>query len=178
MLRGKRVGLRARYDSDIPVFEDELYADVETWSRADNRPWRPIPPGSSESPFRQADDDARLARFSVVELASDDLAGEALLWGIDLHNRAAHIGLSLRPSLRGKGLGTDAVGVLCRYAFVIRGLHRLQAETMADNYAMINAAKRNGFLEEGLLRRSEWVNGEFSDLVILGLLADEWRARE
>jgi RimJ/RimL family protein N-acetyltransferase len=174
MLKGEKVLLRARHDSDIPVFEDELYADVETWSRADNRPWRPIPPGSADSPFRRGAEDDRTASFSVVELASDNLAGEALLWAIDMHNRAAHIGLSLRPSFRGKGLATDAVSVLCRYAFITRGLHRLQAETLADNYAMINVAKRNGFVEEGLFRRSEWVNGQFSDLVILGLLAEEW----
>ena len=174
MLKGEKVLLRARHDSDIPVFEDELYGDVETWSRADNRPWRPIPPDSADSPFRRGAEDDRTASFSVVELASDSLAGEALLWAIDMHNRAAHIGLSLRPSFRGKGLATDAVSVLCRYAFITRGLHRLQAETLTDNYAMINVAKRNGFVEEGLLRRSEWVNGQFSDLVILGLLAEQW----
>ena len=174
MLKGEKILLRARHDSDVPVLEDELYGDVETWSRSDNRPWRPIPPGSPNSQFRQGDDDARAEKFSVVELASDELAGDAVLWAIDTHNRAAHIGLSLRPSYRGKGLGADTVAVLCRYGFVTRGLHRLQAETLADNHAMLSAAKRNGFTQEGLLRRSEWVNGEFVDLVILGLLAEEW----
>ena len=52
-------------------------------------------------------DDA--ACFSVVQLADDELAGEALLWGIDLHNRSAHIGISLRPAFRGRGLGTDVL---------------------------------------------------------------------
>jgi RimJ/RimL family protein N-acetyltransferase len=120
--------------------------------------------------------DDHAACFSVVELATGELAGEALLWNIDLHNRAAHIGISLLPAFRGRGLGADVVRVLCRYGFAIRGLHRLQAETLADNDAMIHAAGRAGFRREGTLRRSAWVSGDFADEVMLGLLATEWKA--
>jgi RimJ/RimL family protein N-acetyltransferase len=168
-------GLRARHDSDIPVLHAELYDDVTTRVRADSRPWQPIPPGSG-SPYRVAGPDDHAACFSVAGLAAGELAGEALLWGIDLHNRTAHIGISLLPAFRGRGLGTDAVRVLCRYGFAIRGLHRLQAETFAGNDAMIHAASRAGFTREGTLRRSAWVNGDFTDEVILGLLATEWEA--
>jgi RimJ/RimL family protein N-acetyltransferase len=175
MLRGEKVALRARQVTDIAVLE-ELHDDVVTWSRSDNRPWRPIPPGSPESPFTPTADDAdKVARFTVVEVASGEPAGDAVLWGIDTHNRFAHIGLSLRPAFRGRGLGTDIVRVMSRYGFEIRGLHRLQIDTLADNFAMICAAKRAGFVQEGMLRRSAWVNGEFADEVLLGLLADEWR---
>jgi RimJ/RimL family protein N-acetyltransferase len=169
------IGLRARHDSDIPVLHAELYDDVETRVRADSRPWQPIPPGSG-SPYVVTGPDNRAACFSVVELATGELAGEALLWDIDLHNRAAHIGISLRPAFRGRGLGADVVRVLCRYGFAIRGLHRLQAETLSTNNAMIQAANRAGFTREGTLRRAAWVDGEFADEVILGLLAAEWKA--
>ena len=87
---------------------------------------------------------ADAAVFAVTELATGELAGEALLWGIDLHNRSAHVGIALRPAFRGRGLGADAVRVLCRYGFAIRGLHRLQLETLADNHAMIAVAERSG----------------------------------
>jgi RimJ/RimL family protein N-acetyltransferase len=117
-----------------------------------------------------------VACFSVVELASGELAGEALVWGIDVHNRTAHLGISLRPGFRGRGLSTDTVRVLCRYGFAILGLHRLQIETLADNAAMIAAATRAGFVPEGTLRRAAWVNGAFADEAILGLLAEEWNA--
>lgn len=179
MLSGELIGLRARQDSDIEVFETELLPDVETWSRADTRPWRPVVPGSPESPYRKRpadlDDPSASAHFSVVELATGELAGTALLWGIDLHNRLAHLGLSMRPAFRGKHLGTDTVRVLCHYGFAVRGLHRLQVETLADNHAMIGAAVRVGFVREGLLRQNGWVNGSFLDEVVLGLLATEWR---
>jgi RimJ/RimL family protein N-acetyltransferase len=176
MLHGDKVALRARLASDIPILDADLYADVAAWSRTDTRPWRPIPPGSADSPFQASRLDSDLVdRFSVVELASGELAGDAVLWGLDHHSRAAHIGLSLRAQFRGKGMGIDVVRVLCRYGFVTRGLHRLQAETLADNDAMIGAALRAGFVEEGRLRRSAWVNGVYADEVIFGLLADEWR---
>jgi RimJ/RimL family protein N-acetyltransferase len=174
MLRGEVAGLRARHDGDVAVLQAELYDDVETRVSADSRPWRPVPPGSAASPFQVSGQDQDTAVFSVVQLDSGELAGEALLWGIDRHNRTAHVGISLRPAFRGHGLGTDAVRVLCRYGFAILGLHRLQAETLAGNSAMIAVATRAGFIQEGSLRGSAWVNGQFADEIILGLLAAEW----
>ena len=172
------IGLRAQQDSDIEVFEAELLNDVETRMRSDSRPWRPVAPGSADSPYRgrgPRDDHSETVMFSAVELATGELAGDALLWGIDLHNRNAHIGISLRPAFRGKHLGTDIVRVLCRYGFAVRGLHRLQVDTLADNDAMIGAATRAGFVLEGTLRQCAWVNGGFADEVVLGQLATEWR---
>ncbi|GAB2881900.1 GNAT family N-acetyltransferase [Streptomyces mayteni] len=175
MLRGTKVGLRARHEDDIPILEAELAADVVTASRATGDPWRPITPGSKESQFA-VDDTARgFAHFSVVELAGGTLVGTATLWGIDTHNRSAHIGLGLLPSARGNGYGTDVVAVLCHYGFVVRGLHRLQIETLSDNEAMLRSAERNGFVREGVLRSSSWVMGEFLDEVLLGLLVQDWK---
>jgi RimJ/RimL family protein N-acetyltransferase len=174
MLRGDRIGLRARHDTDVSILDAELYDDVATRSRADSRPWRPITPGSKASPYAVADPTDDAASFSVVDLADDQLVGEALLWGIDQHNRAAHIGISLRPSFRGRGLAADVIHVLCAYGFQVLGLHRLQIDTLADNAPMIRAAAIVGFVEEGTLRHSAWVNGDFADQVILGLLATDW----
>ncbi|MFE0508430.1 GNAT family N-acetyltransferase [Streptomyces sp. NPDC058964] len=177
MLRGSRIGLRARHEADVPVLQAELYDDVVTRSRADSRPWRPIAPGSAASPYAVADPGDEAACFSVVSLEEDDkLAGEALLWGIDTHNRSAHLGISLRPMFRRRGLAVDVLRVLCDYGFAVRGLHRLQLETLADNTAMIRAASRAGFTQEGKLRSSAWANGGFVDEVVFGLLADAWRA--
>ena len=157
----------------MPVLHAELYDNVEGRSRDSAHPWRPISLGPA-SPFAVAAPSDDAAPFSVVELVGGELAGEAALWDIDLHNRTAHIGISLRPSFRGRGLGTDAVGVLCYYGFAIRGLNRLQIETLGDNLAMQRAATKVGFLAEGTRRRSAWVNGDFADECLLGLLASEW----
>ena len=174
MLRGELTGLRAPTDSDIEVFETELLTDVETRMRATGRPWLPVAPGASDSPYRQAHDRDAAVRFSVVELATADLAGEAVMSHIDLHNRHAEIGLVLRPAFRGRHLGTDVVRVLCHYGFTIRGLHRLQITTLADNHPMIAAAAAAGFVLEGTTRDAAWINGAFADGVTLSLLDREW----
>jgi RimJ/RimL family protein N-acetyltransferase len=172
VLRGEKVELRAREEADIAVLHAELYDDVATRSRSDSRPWRPLAADSSESPYRVREERDDAACFSLVERAGGELAGEALLWGIDLHNRNAHIGISLRPGFRGRGLATDALAVLCRYGFETRGLHRLQLETLADNVPMIKAAERAGFALEGTLRRAAWIGGTFADEVIFARLND------
>ncbi|MFG2818448.1 GNAT family N-acetyltransferase [Kitasatospora sp. NPDC048365] len=175
MLHGEKVGLRARHDEDVPVLLDELHGDVVTRTRGDDRPWRPVAPGATTgNPFRVDDLPEDVVCFSAVDLASGELLGEAVLWGIDPHKRSAHLGLALRPAHRGKGLGTDVVRVLCDYGFAVRGLNRLQVETLADNTPMIKAAERAGFTVEGTLRSSTWVYGGFADETILGLLAAEW----
>ena len=174
MLRGELIGLRARTDADIEVFEAEMLNDVEMRVRADGRPWRPIAPGSADSPYRTVNERGDAVPFSVVELATAELAGEAVMFGIDAHHRNAHLGLGLRPAFRGRHLGTDIVRVLCHYGFGIRGLHRLQMETLADNHAMITAATRSGFTLEGTLRDYAWVDGHFADAVILAQLVPDW----
>ena len=180
MLNGELVGLRARTADDAEILHEELYENVEDWVRGSNHPWVPIAPGPG-SPYAAADpaDDRRGpgssgAEFSIVDLASGELAGQIALWGIDEHNRMAHIGIELRPAFRGRGLGADAVRVACRYGFALRGLHRLQLETLADNQAMIAVAEKLGFTREGATRGSSWMNGRFMDDVIFGLLAEEF----
>ncbi|MGW2050505.1 GNAT family N-acetyltransferase [Streptomyces sp. NPDC001858] len=175
MLRGSKVGLRARHDEDIPILRAELYDDVVNSSRSESRPWRPITPGSKDSRLVVDDKEQGRVPFSVVELEGGALVGTATLWGIDNHNRSAHIGLGLLPSSRGKGYGGDTVAVLCHYGFVVRGLQRLQIETLSDNAAMLRSAERNGFVREGVLRSAAWVMGEFLDEVLLGLLVQDWK---
>ncbi|WP_031476310.1 GNAT family N-acetyltransferase [Streptomyces bicolor] len=175
MLRGRKVGLRARHEEDIPVLRAELYDDVVNSSRAEAGPWRPISPGAKDPRLMVDNQEQGHVPFSVVELEGGTLVGSANLWGIDNHNRSAHIGLGLLPASRGKGYGTDVVAVLCHYGFVVRGLQRLQIETLSDNDAMLRSAERNGFVREGVLRSSAWVMGEFLDEVLLGLLVQDWK---
>lgn len=173
MLRGEKVGLRAREEADVPILHAELHEDVAMRMRADGRAWRPLPGTLTGSPYRVPENKDDFAVFSVVDLADGELAGDAVLWGIDVHNRIAHLGLGLRPTFCGRGLGADVVRVLCRYGFAVRGLHRLQIETLADNAAMLGAATAAGFVLEGTLRRAAWVDGAFVDEAILGLLATD-----
>jgi len=173
MLHGETVELRSRIESDVAVLHTELYDNVATRMRGDNRPWLPLAADSPHSPFRIGDPREDVAVFSVVERASSELAGEALVYAIDGHNRTGHVGLALRPAFRGRGLAGETLALLCRYGFDVRGLNRLQLETLSDNEPMINTALSVGFVEEGRLRSSRSLGGSFADEVVFGLLASE-----
>jgi len=125
-------------------------------------------------------EDERQVRFTVQERGDESgtAIGGTSLWGIDTHNSLAHLGIELVPSVRGRGLGVDVVRVMCRYAFAVRGLHRLGLETLETNAAMRKAALAAGFTEEGRLRGSAFVVGERLDEIIFGMLAAEWSASE
>ncbi|MET9922629.1 GNAT family protein [Streptomyces sp. NPDC006435] len=173
MIKHDKVLLRARRDSDVDLLHRELYEDVATRVRGDSRLWRPLPTGD-QSPFAVPKPDDETPCFTVEEVASGDVAGEAVVWGVDLHNRCAHLGLALRPGFRGRGLAADTMAALCTYGFAVRGFHGLQVETLSENTPMLRAAQRVGFTVEGTLRRNAWVFGTWADEVILGLLAEEW----
>lgn len=172
VLRDRHIALRARHPDDVAILQAELYEDVATRALADSRPWRPIPPDPALSPYAVGETE-EAACFSVVAVSDGELVGEALLWGIDLHNRLAHIGLALRPSFRGRGWSVETLRLLCRYGFDVRGLNRLQLETATENIAMIRAAERAGFSQEGVLRQASWVLGSFTDSIVMGLLVAE-----
>jgi RimJ/RimL family protein N-acetyltransferase len=179
MLRGERVGLRAVGPDDVRVFVEELNNDVEVMIVASGGYWRPQSYAAAERRFAKDAEDPPEDRigFAVEELSTSKLAGQAQLWGVDSHNRTGHLGYSLLPACRGRGLGKDAIAVLCDYGFRVRGLHRLQIDTLASNGASRGAAEANGFVLEGQLRCSAWVGGAFEDEVVYGMLVDEWRAR-
>jgi RimJ/RimL family protein N-acetyltransferase len=176
MLYGRRIALRARAERDVEVLHHELHEDVATRSRVSGAPWRPIP--LEKSPYRSSDERPEVSEFSVVNRETDELLGVALLWGIDTHNRNAHLGVSLRPRFRRSGYGSDVLDTLCRYAFRTLGLHRVQLETLSDNDGMIGAAKKVGFVHEGTAREHAFVDGRLLDEVNFGILTTEWRSSE
>lgn len=173
MLRGELVALRGIERDDIPTLHAWDSAH-DTWPEVS---WSPYVPkslddvlkaydGDEESTFRAGDS---FVPFAVV--VDDELVGSVNLWGVDLHNRRAHLGISIGPEHRNRGYGTDACRVLLRYAFVDRGLHRVQLEVLAGNAAARAAYEKAGFVVDGVMRESAWVRGAFVDEVYMSALA-------
>lgn len=175
MLHGERVTLRKVRAEELPTVYGWRY-DVETWLLTEDEPYV-VPtyeefvaemtrPGNQEG-----------AAFFGVDIEGR-LVGSCSLWGIDLHNRYAHIGMSIGSrEHRGQGLGRDALAVITDYGFRLRGLHRLQLETLASNEAMVRTALSVGYAEEGRLRGKAYVAGRFCDEVVFGLLASDWHGK-
>ncbi|WP_367131357.1 GNAT family N-acetyltransferase [Saccharothrix sp. HUAS TT1] len=98
--------------------------------------------------------------------------------GVDLHEnrRQAEIGYTLAAAHQGHGYATEAVRRVLAHLFEVRGLHRVSAECDARNARSARLLTRLGFRQEGHRVRSTWAKGEWTDDLLFGLLAEEWRA--
>lgn len=184
MLLGDTVLLRAERRDDLPVLHAAFDLDPHVHALTSEDPWVPRTLEARVAAFdRRQSDDAGSAsspvRFAVQR--RDDprerCVGYATMWGLDLHNRVAHLGLGIVPDERGGGLGRQVVGLLCDYAFAHRDLHRVQLETLGANTAMQAVAVACGFTREGVRREVAFVGGTRDDEVVYGLLRSEWAAR-
>ncbi len=175
MLTGELVTLRPIEREDVP----QLHAwdqDHDTWPESSTHPYRPTSLVDTVAAYDAREPSSFRASDTTVPLAvavADVLVGTVCLWGIDMFNRRAHLGISLGPDHRGKGYGTDACRVLVRHAFVDRGLHRVQLEVLASNLGAIRAYEKAGFRRDGVLRESGWVRGSLVDEVVMSVLATD-----
>ena len=178
VLRGERVVLRAIERNDVELLH-EWGGDPTTWALTSAHAWTPQ---STADALKDYDEGKRWrASDSGVPFAVEAegrLAGSVSLWAIDTLSRNGHLGISLGPHARGRGWGSDACRVLLRYAFLHRGLHRVQLEVLADNAAAVRAYEAVGFVHEGRRRESAWVDGVFVDELVMSVLQREWAARQ
>ncbi len=76
----------------------------------------------------------------------------------------------------GQGYGREAIGLLLKYAFHYLGARRVELTTNAKNERAIRCYLACGFVEEGRPRKVVWIEGEYTDLVNMSILRDEWQA--
>lgn len=79
------------------------------------------------------------------------------------------------PEQQGNGYGTEATELAVEYAFDERRCHRLVAGAHETNDGSRALLEKLGFQEEGRQREHVFVDGEYVDTVLYGLLAEEWR---
>jgi ribosomal-protein-serine acetyltransferase len=104
-------------------------------------------------------------------------AGSVGCHPIDWANRSCHIGYWLDERYQGKGIMTRCCETLIEHAFADLGLHRVTIQTGSGNARSCAIPPRLGFTREGLTREGEWVNDRWVDLIVWGMLEDEWRTR-
>lgn len=174
-LQGELVTLRTIEREDVETLHwyDAAY---ETWPEIS---YEPYAPKSLDEVLKAFDGDEvsayrgneGFAPFAIV--VGEELVGMTCFWGIDLHNRRAHLGIGIGEEHRGRGIGTDATRVMLHYGFVDRGLHRVQLEVLASNAAALRVYAKVGFREDGRMRESAWVRGRFEDEVYMSVLATD-----
>jgi len=74
----------------------------------------------------------------------------------------------------GKGLATQAIGLVTRFGFDVLGLYRIQAGVYENNIGSIRALQKSHFILEATLRKQLLdANGERQDHLFFGKLRDD-----
>jgi UDP-4-amino-4,6-dideoxy-N-acetyl-beta-L-altrosamine N-acetyltransferase len=94
---------------------------------------------------------------------------------IDARHRRAEYGILLGETLAvGQGLAAEASALLLTHAFETLDLHRVFLQLFHDNVRALRLYERLGFVTEGVLRDHAVRRGAYVDVVVMGLLRDEW----
>ena len=165
-LRSDRLALRPLTEADIP----------------------PLTAAIREPGIREWWPDYDEARLRAETLCDPDVAAfgiesDSRLIGLilyaeenDPHYRHASIDLTLDSAHLGQGLGSEALRLLARYIFEVRGHHRITIDPAAENARAIAAYRKVGFKPVGIMRRYELgPDGAWRDGLLMDLLADELR---
>ncbi|HEX2203726.1 MAG TPA: GNAT family protein [Longimicrobium sp.] len=88
--------------------------------------------------------------------------------------RIAETGYELAPAHWGRGYATEAALALVGWGFAELGLHRVHAHCVAENDASVRVLRKLGMRPEGRLRQHEWMQGRWWDVLLFGVLAEEW----
>lgn len=169
---GKKVMLRAIEKEDCEMIKDmfndpELEKLVVGWAF-------PVSSYAQEQWFQANYGDKNNLRF-VIETKEDGAVGIVTLTNIDWKNRRATNGIKLaNRNLCAKGIGTDAIMAIMRYAFDELGFVRLETSRFDSNEASKGLYTKCGWVEEGIKRSYVYKNGKFRDLTIVGILASEY----
>jgi ribosomal-protein-alanine N-acetyltransferase len=87
---------------------------------------------------------------------------------------AAEWECTLAPSARGTGIFLESVRLVGSFAFGQVGARRLEARVLLQNGRANTALRKLGAVEEGILRRSVRLNGEYVDQVLWSLLKEDF----
>jgi len=106
--------------------------------------------------------------------------GNAGLHGSSEEHRRAHLGIMIgEKEYWSKGYGADTVRTLLRFAFEQMNLNRVELGTFDFNERAQACYRKCGFVEEGRRREDRYIDGEYHDLLMMGILRREWeRASE
>lgn len=170
---GKHVVLRAMEMKDCEMVR-EMFNDPEMENVVVG--WAfPVSSYAQEQWLAHHYSDQNSFRF-VIETKEDGAVGIATLTDIDWKNRRATHGIKLaNKERRSKGIGTDTVMAIMRYAFDELGLHRLDGSWFDNNIASKSLYTKCGWKAEGLRRDYIYKHGEYRDLTVVGILESDYR---
>lgn len=106
--------------------------------------------------------------------AEETVVGWAVTNLHDARAHAAYVGYYVLPDYWSNGYASEAAQLLVSYAFDELNAHRVEASVQADNPASKRVLEKLGFQQEGTKRDAYYKQGEYKDITLWSLLADEF----
>lgn len=121
-----------------------------------------------------AEPDGDCFRLAIEALDTGEMVGAVSSNHADPQAGRFEYGVTVGAEHRRKGYAAEAVVMLLRYMFAERRYHKCEARVFDYNQGSLALHQRLGFVEEGRLRDHVFLAGRHHDLVLLGILADEF----
>lgn len=169
------------YEKD-PEIESKWTHDSDFMRMYEINPARPLSAAIIKKQYekleKQVEEDKNLYQFMIRAKEDDRLIGRAAIQWIEWTNGNAwlHLGIGSVQDQR-KGYGSQALGMLMRFAFAELNLFRLSARIPEYNPAAIALFSKFGFVEEIRRRQALDRDGRRWDLIVFGLLNSEWQSQ-
>jgi RimJ/RimL family protein N-acetyltransferase len=166
LLEGKNVNLRIVEEEDLPLLAEWtansafLGEYVAFWQKS-KAEWQK----KYESPSAEE-------KWFSIEKKDGTKVGFMEYFTID---NLLEIAYFLAPNERGKGYCTEAIQLIVDYLFLSKEIVRIQAQTDVRNVASQKVLEKSGFTKEGIIRKREFVRGEWRDRCLYSILRDEWK---
>lgn len=77
----------------------------------------------------------------------------------------------------GKGIATEAIGLVTKFGFDVLGLNRIEAGAFKPNIGSQKALEKNGYKKEAIYRKKAFINKgeEYIDSYVYGILKDDYK---
>jgi len=175
MLQGERVRLRGIAREDLPrlwAFNNDLAVELA----AGGDPPFPQSLARLQAEFDQeAAKGGRDATRFAIEVEGKCI-GVCALFNLNATAQTCELGIGIGDKdCWGRGLGRESIQLLLTYGFEYHNYHKVWLRVHAANERAIRAYQACGFVEEGRQRAHVWCNGAYDDLLLMGILREEWR---
>jgi RimJ/RimL family protein N-acetyltransferase len=114
--------------------------------------------------------------LGAERISDGRLIGDVVLFLRSERHAGGEIGYAFHPDVAGQGFAAEACTAVLDLAFGVMGLHRVVANMDARNHASMRLAERLGMRREAHHVSAEMFKGEWADLLVYAILADEWHA--
>lgn len=147
VLAGNRVALAEMTEADQPHFQHWLSGNVKLRALIDDQH---IPTMEDQLKWFQRIQEPDRKFFSLVTVPGHMLIGNAGFVDIDEKEKKAVMRITIgNPEFLGKGLGSQAVGLLEKFAFEHVGWKLITLKVLEKNSRAVRTYEKNGFRTTG-----------------------------